>query len=73
MATKISKFKAKTRKGAVKRIRLTKTKIAANAKVIVGRINAAHRMIGKTGERKLRSQRKTTVSKIANKYKRVLS
>ena len=68
MSLKI-KFKPKTKKGAKKRLSLTHPKDSTQAKLVVSRINNAHRMINKQSERKLKSRRKTTLTKLANKYK----
>ncbi|MEI6729492.1 MAG: hypothetical protein WCK98_07685 [bacterium] len=71
MAGKI-KFKAKTRKGATKRLSLSNPANKTESKIIIGRINHHHRLIGKTGERKLKAARKTTVSSVHEKYKKVI-
>lgn len=68
MSSKI-KFKPKTKKGAKKRLTLTNPKDSTKSKLVVSRINNAHRLINKQSERKLKAKRKTTLSKIANKFK----
>jgi len=71
MAGKI-KFKAKTRKGAKKRLALSNPANKTESKIIIGRINHGHRLIAKSGERKLRASRKTTVNAVHEKYKKVI-
>lgn len=72
MATKVKKFKAKTHKGTKKRLVLTNPADSSKAKIIIGRINHAHRLINKTGERKLKAGKTTTISKAHDKYKKLL-
>jgi ribosomal protein L35 len=72
MASKIKKFKPKSRNGIKKRLKLTGAKDPSKVKVIVNRINKGHRLIRKTGQRKLRAARDTVLGKVADKYKKVI-
>ncbi len=72
MASKVKKFKPKTRNGVKKRLKLTGAKDDSQVKVIINRINKGHRLIKKTGTRKLRAARDTVLGKVADKYKRVI-
>lgn len=66
------KFKPKTKKGAKKRLIVTNPKNPAKTKLLAVRINHRHRLINKSGERKLKASRKTTLSKITDKFKQYI-
>jgi ribosomal protein L35 len=68
---KIKKFKPKTHNGAKKRLGVSKPK-SGTAKIMTTRTNHAHRLINKSGERKLRAARKTTVSSVHKKYLKIV-
>jgi hypothetical protein len=72
MATKVKKFKSKSRNGIKKRLKLSSAKAGSQVKVIINRINKGHRLIKKSGQRKLRAARDTVLGKVANKYKKVI-
>ena len=66
MASKIKKFKSKTRKGAKKRLKVSGA--SKDVKILSCRINTGHRLIPKTRERKLRDTNPTVLSKCHKKY-----
>jgi ribosomal protein L35 len=67
----VKKMRPKTKKGVVKRIKVTKGG-AKGAKLVVNRINDNHRLIGKPRSRTLKAKRSTTLSKSAEKFKTVI-
>jgi ribosomal protein L35 len=71
MATKIKKFKPKTHKGTVKRVKLTKGG-SFEGNLVIGRIGDNHRNIGKSRSRLLKAKRTTTLGGYHKKLKRVL-
>lgn len=68
----VKKMRAKRHKGTVKRVKLSKGSDKNEGKLMINRINKGHRLIKKTGERKLRSQRSTVISKAYDKLRKVL-
>jgi ribosomal protein L35 len=68
----IKKMRAKSRKGVVKRIRISNGGDMKTGKLIVNRINDNHRLIKKSRTRKLKAKKNTTLSKAFNKYKSVM-
>lgn len=70
--TKIKKFKAKSHKGTVKRIKITKGKDPFTGVLMIDRINNNHRNIGKKRERLLKGRRSTKLKKMYNKLRSVL-
>jgi hypothetical protein len=70
--SKVKKFKPKSRGGAKKRIGVSTPK-DGEIKLRTTRTNHAHRLIGKSGERKLKAARKTTLSKVHKKYLTVIN
>lgn len=72
MATKIKKFKAKTHKSSVKRIKITAGGDLSKGKLIVRRKNRKHRMIGKQRERVLKGRTDTVLKSSHLKFKIVL-
>jgi|GEM_PF-1524931 len=70
---KVPNFKPKTRKGAVKRLKVTAGGDSMKGKLVIERINNHHRLINKTGVRKLKAARTTTLGKTVKKYKKALS
>lgn len=61
-------MRAKSHGGLTKRVRKT-----GAGKLVVKRINAAHRMIKKPRERVLRARRKTTLSKAHDKFLKAIA
>ncbi len=59
----LKKMKAKTRKGAVKRLKVTKGGDLINGKLLAYRINDNHRLIKKSRTRKLKAKKTTTLTK----------
>jgi ribosomal protein L35 len=68
----LSKTKPKTRKGAVKRIKVSKGSSTTSGKLQVNRINDNHRLIRKPRRRKLKAKRSTVVSKGWDKFRKVI-
>ncbi len=66
------KFKPKSKKSLIKRVKLSSPLDSSKAKLTVTRINYSHKLVVKSGEKKLRKKRETTLSKITNKYKKYL-
>ncbi len=69
----IKKMRAKSHKGASKRIKVTNGGDMDSGKLITNRINKGHRNIKKQRERSLKAKRSTTLSAIHNKLKSILS
>jgi ribosomal protein L35 len=69
---KIKKMKPKTRKGAVKRIKVTNGGDLAKGKLLVNRTNDNHRLIKKQRERMLKSKKAGELSSIFNKLKAIM-
>ncbi len=69
MAGKVKKFRAKPRKGAKKRFKPSGAKDSSETKLQTKRINNAHRLIGKSRERKLKAAKPTIISKVHQKFK----
>lgn len=65
-------MRAKTHKGASKRIKISNGGDLESGKLITNRINKGHRNIKKQRERLLKSKRSTTLNKIHSKLKAVL-
>lgn len=65
-------MKPKTRKGIVKRIKVSRGGDLKNGVLMVNRINDNHRLIRKSRVRKLRSKRSTKLSSSSNKLKQVM-
>ena len=65
-------MRAKSRKGVVKRIRITNGGDKKKGKLVVNRINDNHRLIKKSRKRKLKAKKNTILSKAFNKYKSVM-
>lgn len=72
MATKIKKFKAKTHKGAKKRIRTSAGSNPHTGVILIDRINDNHRNIGKPRTRLLKAKKKTVLSKTYKKLRKVI-
>ncbi len=68
----ISKMRAKPRKAAVKRIKVTNGGDLDLGKLLVNRINRDHRNIRKQRERKLKAKRSTTLSDIHTNLRPIL-
>ena len=68
----IKKMRAKTRKGAVKRIKLSNGGDLKTGKLIVNRINDNHRLIKKSRTRKLKAKKNTVLPKMFNKLRKIL-
>jgi len=69
----IKKMRAKRHKGTVKRVRVTNGGDLSKGKVKIGRRNAAHRLIKKSGEKKLRARKTTVVANsVARKLKKMI-
>jgi ribosomal protein L35 len=68
----IKKMRAKTRKGIVKRVRLSNGGDKKIGKLIVNRINDNHRLIKKSRTRKLKAKKNTVLPKSFNKFKSVI-
>jgi ribosomal protein L35 len=69
---KIKKMKPKTRKGAVKRIKVTNGGDLSKGKLMVNRTNDNHRLIKKQRERMLKSKKAGELSAIFNKLKSIM-
>jgi ribosomal protein L35 len=72
MALKMKKMKPKTRKGAVKRIKISNGGNLAIGKMISNRPNDNHRLIRKPRTRKLKAKRSTTLSNTFSKLKAIM-
>lgn len=68
----VKKMRAKTHKGAVKRIKISNGGDLDSGKMITGRINNNHRNIKKQRERLLKGKRQTTLSNLHKKLKTIL-
>jgi ribosomal protein L35 len=68
----IKKMRAKSRKGVVKRIKISNGGDMKTGKLIVNRINDNHRLIKKSRTRKLKAKKNTVLGKAFNKYKTVM-
>lgn len=68
----VKKMRAKTHKGTVKRVKITNGGKVSKGKLLINRINKAHRNIKKQRERLLKAKRSTTLNKIHNKLKALL-
>jgi ribosomal protein L35 len=68
----IKKMRAKSRKGIVKRVKVTNGGNIMTGKLVVNRINDNHRLIKKSRTRKLKAKRNTVLSKAMNKLRRVM-
>jgi ribosomal protein L35 len=69
---KIKKMKPKTRKGAVKRIKVTNGVDLSKGKLMVNRTNDNHRLIRKQRERMLKARKAGALSPIFNKLKAII-
>jgi ribosomal protein L35 len=69
---KIKKMKPKTRKGAVKRIKVTNGGDLSKGKLLVNRTNDNHRLIRKQRERMLKAKKAGKLSSIFNKLKAIM-
>ncbi|MBC7472052.1 MAG: 50S ribosomal protein L35 [candidate division SR1 bacterium] len=65
-------MKPKTRKGAVKRIKVTNGGDLSKGKLLVNRTNDNHRLIKKQRERMLKSKKAGELSSIFNKLKAIM-
>ena len=70
--TKIKKFKAKSHKGTVKRIKITNGGNPYTGSLMIGRIGDNHRNIGKSRSRLLKAKRSTKLKKMYKKLRSVL-
>jgi ribosomal protein L35 len=70
--TKIKKFKAKTHKGTVKRIKITNGSDPNTGILMINRINDNHRNIGKSRTRLLKAKRKTKLHKGYKKLRSII-
>ncbi|MGL4759745.1 MAG: hypothetical protein ACRCXZ_10530 [Patescibacteria group bacterium] len=68
----VKKMRAKTRKGVVKRIKISNGGDKSKGKLIVNRINDNHRLIKKSRNRKLKAKKNSVLNKSFNKYKSVM-
>jgi ribosomal protein L35 len=68
----LKKMKAKTRKGAVKRIKITNGGDKKLGKLVTGRPNDNHRLIAKQRVRMLKAKRQTTLHASLNKLKAIM-
>ena len=69
----LKKFRPKPRKGAVKRIKVSNGGDTSKGKLVVGRINKAHRNINKSRTRLLKAKKSTVLSKaISRKLKKII-
>jgi ribosomal protein L35 len=68
----LKKFRAKSRKGIVKRVKVTNGGDLFTGKLVVNRINDNHRLIKKSRTRKLKSKRNTVLNKAMNKLRKVM-
>jgi ribosomal protein L35 len=68
----LKKFRAKTRKAVVKRLKVSNGSDLKAGKLIVNRINDNHLNLRKSRKVKLRARRSTTLSKIHDKLKATL-
>ena len=69
---KIKKMKPKSRKGAVKRIKVTNGGDLSKGKLMVNRTNDNHRLIKKQRERMLKAKKASSLSSIYNKLKAIM-
>lgn len=72
MASKVKKFRAKTHKGTVKRVKLTNGGDKKTGSLMINRIGDNHRNIGKSRSRLLKAKRSTKLGGYLNKLKRVI-
>lgn len=68
----LKKFKAKTHKASVKRIKVTKGGDKLTGKLLVSRSNRSHRMIGKQRERMLKGKTTTNLATSHDKFRKVI-
>ncbi len=68
----LKKMKPKTRKGAVKRIKITNGGDMKKGKMMTNRPNDNHRLIKKSRVRKLKAKRATRVSESMSKLKAIM-
>jgi ribosomal protein L35 len=68
----IKKMRAKSRKGVVKRVKITNGGDIHTGKLMVNRINDNHRLIKKSRTRKLKAKKSTVLKKVMNKLRRVM-
>ena len=65
-------MKPKSRKGAVKRIKVTNGGDLSKGKLMVNRTNDNHRLIKKQRERMLKAKKASSLSSIYNKLKAIM-
>jgi len=68
----LKKFRPKPRKGAVKRIKVSNGGDLSKGKLMINRINKAHRNINKSRTRLLKAKRPTVLSKTLRKLKKII-
>jgi ribosomal protein L35 len=68
----LKKFRAKTHKSSVKRIKVSKGGNPENGKLQVSRSNRSHRLIGKQRERMLKGKTVTKLSTAHDKFRKVI-
>jgi ribosomal protein L35 len=68
----LKKMKPKTRKGAVKRIKITNGGNASIGKMLANRPNDNHRLIRKPRTRKLKAKKATKISNSFSKLKAIM-
>lgn len=73
MSSKVKKFKPKTRKNIKSRMKISNGGDPTKGVIEIKRINHAHRLINKTGIRKLKSSKTTTLGRTQKKYLKALS
>lgn len=66
----VKKMRAKTRKGIVKRIKVTNGGDISKGKLVVNRIGDNHRLIRKSRSRKLKAKRNTTLGSTLSRFKK---
>lgn len=68
----LKKFRAKTKKAARKRIKVTGGKSSFEGKLLISRPNARHYKIKKPRKRTLRAHRDTELSYVHDKFRAVI-
>jgi ribosomal protein L35 len=68
----IKKMRAKSRKGIVKRVKVSNGGNLFTGKLMVNRINDNHRLIKKSRTRKLKAKKNTVLSKSMNKLRKAM-
>jgi ribosomal protein L35 len=68
----VKKMRAKSRKGIVKRIKISNGGDLFTGKLMVNRINDNHRLIKKSRTRKLKAKKYSVLSKAMNKLRKAM-